>query len=219
MVMIATIRRPGLAQPTLLSMSGDATLSASAMYEVLVTTDTSRQLTISAGKAHLVRNVGSNNLVLVLSGASNVTLTPDTEARVSWDVSGSAHKVAEIGAKPDSAMSATSPNAVENNVVKTYVDALLASTVNTLGNQSGAVGLNFSGTNAKIQTLTATGDVTLSFTDPDEACWITVVVSQDATGGWRLTWPTLADEAPPLDPAASSTTVFHLFFDGTNYHV
>ena len=219
MVTITTIRNADRAQPTLLSMTANQSLAVTAHYEVLVTTDASRELTIDAGKSHLVRNVGSNDLVLVLTGHANVTLTPETEARVSWDTSGSAHKVAEIPAWPDSAMSATSPNAVENNIVKAYIDSLIDTAVNAMGNQSGSVGVDFSGSNAKIQTMTLTGDATLSFTAPDDPAWITLSIAQDATGGRRLTWPTLAGNAPPIDPAISTTTVFRLFYDGTSYHI
>lgn len=220
MVVISTIRNADRSHPTLLSMTGDQSLSVSARYEVLVTTDASRQLTITAGKSHLIRNVGSNNLVVVPSGASNVTLTPDTELRISWDVVGGIHKTAVFPAVPDAAMSATSPNAVQNSVAKAYADGLLSASVEALGNKSGAVALDFSGTNAKIQTMTLTGNVDLSggFTAPTAACSIWLVFTQNATGGYTVTWPTLAGTDPVVDPSANAVTAVQLFFDGSNYH-
>lgn len=90
--------------------------------------------------------------------------------------------------------------------------------INALGNQSGSITIDLSLGN--VISLTLTGNTTISsFTNGVASVGeeITLIVSQNGTGGYTLTWPSaVAGKIPAISPVASSVSVFKGVFDGTN---
>ena len=87
-----------------------------------------------------------------------------------------------------------------------------------MGNQAGAVTVDWSTASIISMTMTADVDFSGGFTDASTARWLTLVLTQDGTGGWTVTWPTIVGAAPVIDGTAGATTVVQIFFDGTNYY-
>ncbi len=86
------------------------------------------------------------------------------------------------------------------------------------GNVTGAVPIDMRGMFQPTITATLTADTTFSFNDPSRACKVTFIITQDATGYFEVTWPTILGPTPQVDPTPNSVTVIVLEFDGTNYH-
>lgn len=90
---------------------------------------------------------------------------------------------------------------------------------------SGAQTLDFNsnaGTNVTRE-FTATGNATLTFSNPPPAgSLVTVVIIQDATGSRTITWPATvkwtAGTAPTLTTTASKRDVFVFMWNGSNYY-
>lgn len=75
--------------------------------------------------------------------------------------------------------------------------------------------LDFSlGTGWKV-TLTCATSFTLENAQPGAS--VTVIVVQNATGGWPVAWPSNAPGAPQPGLNAGQSTVYTFTFDGTNY--
>jgi hypothetical protein len=74
--------------------------------------------------------------------------------------------------------------------------------------------------NGNIQTVTLTGNVTLSaFTNPIAGQSLTLFVVQDATGSRTLTSTMkFAGGSKTLSTAASSIDIIAVYYDGTNYY-
>lgn len=62
-------------------------------------------------------------------------------------------------------------------------------------------------------------DATLTFTDPDDAGPLVLVIDQGPTGGNIVTWPQISGSDPVLESGANNRTVINFFFDGDHYHV
>jgi hypothetical protein len=75
-------------------------------------------------------------------------------------------------------------------------------------------------TNGNIQTVTLTGNVTLSaFTNPIAGQSLTLFVVQDATGSRILTSTMkFAGGSKTLSTAANSIDIITAYYDGTNYY-
>jgi hypothetical protein len=88
-----------------------------------------------------------------------------------------------------------------------------------LGNTSGAITANVS--QGPVQTLTATGDITLNTTDITNAVAgtsITLIITQDGTGSRLLTSNLkYAGGSKTLSTTAGAIDVISVFYDGTNY--
>lgn len=69
--------------------------------------------------------------------------------------------------------------------------------------------------------LTLNNDVTLTFTNPLEACTIMLKLVSDATAGHTITWPASVrwpeSTAPTLSASANVVDLVALYFDGTEY--
>lgn len=69
---------------------------------------------------------------------------------------------------------------------------------------------------ARTYDVTLDQDVTLTLTGAavDEAWWVTLLIRQDGTGGWDVTWPGSVEwptgGAPTIDPAINALTVVTL---------
>lgn len=89
-----------------------------------------------------------------------------------------------------------------------------------LGNSGTAKAVNW--TLGNKQKITLTGNCTLTFTPPEGACTLTLLVKQDGTGGRSLTFPAAVkwSNGVPLatTPTAGKTDIVSILFDGTNYY-
>jgi len=92
-------------------------------------------------------------------------------------------------------------------------------TIAALGNQSGAVTVNyFSGT---VQTATLTGNITINttnITNMPAGGSVTLILTQDATGSRLLTSNLkYAGGSKTLSTSGNSIDILNVFYDGTNY--
>lgn len=73
---------------------------------------------------------------------------------------------------------------------------------------------------ASTQTVTLGASCTLTFTAPNAPGLLRLEVSQNGTGGYSITWPTINWKGGTLQPesTASSVSIFDFYFDGTSYH-
>lgn len=69
---------------------------------------------------------------------------------------------------------------------------------------------------------TLTDNVTFTFTDPDGATNVILILVQDGTGSRLVTWPSTVKwgggSAPTLTTTANAVDIISFYFDGTNYH-
>ncbi len=94
----------------------------------------------------------------------------------------------------------------------------IVTTVNAVGNSTGAVTVDFADGNK--QSFTLTGDVTFTFSNPVAGESYTFVLTQDATGSRLVTWPAavkFAGGSLTLTTTANKTDVVKMLYDGTNY--
>lgn len=70
--------------------------------------------------------------------------------------------------------------------------------------------------------VTLTGNTVLSFTPPDMATTLILVIVQDATGSRTVTWPTgikwVGREVPVISTAAGYIDIISFYYDGINYY-
>ena len=92
-------------------------------------------------------------------------------------------------------------------------------TVYAIGN-SGSGSLTPDATNGTVQTITATGNFTLSaFTSPTSGQTITFVITQDGTGGRTLTSTMkFAGGSKTLSTAANSIDILVVSYIGSTYY-
>jgi len=91
----------------------------------------------------------------------------------------------------------------------------------TTANTSSSGTVTIDWTAGNVQTLSLTEDVTISFTAPTAAGHLTLKMTQDATGGWTPTLPTLGwgdGITPRWSSGANDVDLLFLFFDGSSYH-
>lgn len=87
------------------------------------------------------------------------------------------------------------------------------------GNTAGATSVDFNAGN--IQTMTLTGNATLTFSNPQNGATYRLIITQDVTGSRLITWPTIHWEnktVPVLTITANSKDIVELVYDGTNYN-
>ena len=74
---------------------------------------------------------------------------------------------------------------------------------------------------AHYQSVRLTGDATLTFIKPGGAAWLALVVQQDGTGGWAVTWPGSVlwegGTPPTITVAAGAVDLIMFYCDGTTY--
>lgn len=112
--------------PTILSLTGNQTLSSSARYIVRVTSsEADLDLTISPSRSHSVQNEGNFNIRIQSTGNAQVNLPPGGEIQVTWDQANNKHEL-QIGSgiTVDTAVSVSSPNPIANNAITNYVNSL-----------------------------------------------------------------------------------------------
>ncbi len=91
---------------------------------------------------------------------------------------------------------------IEQPTLKSYSEL-----VNTPSGTSGAISLDFD--KANVHELTITGNVTLSFTNPTPAGYVsrlTLILAQDGYGGATVTWPGSVIWAGGVAPTVVTTT-------------
>jgi hypothetical protein len=76
-------------------------------------------------------------------------------------------------------------------------------------------------TNSNKQKSTLTGNCTFTFTAPSNPCSLQLIITNNATGGYDITWPAsvkwLGTEPTWTDGGASKTIIVSFLYDGTNY--
>ena len=94
------------------------------------------------------------------------------------------------------------------------------STIDSNGNASGTIGVDFNTSN--VQTYTLTGDVTFTFSNPNPGATYIIIVKQSAAGsntvGWPLTVKWAGASAPTQTTTANRYDVYTFVYDGTNYY-
>lgn len=86
------------------------------------------------------------------------------------------------------------------------------------GNSGTAVTFNWNDGN--IQTVTLTGNATFTFSNPQSGASYQIIITQDATGGRTITFPTVKWEggaAPSLTGTANSIDIVTLTYNGSSY--
>jgi hypothetical protein len=86
------------------------------------------------------------------------------------------------------------------------------------GNSGTAV--TFDWNQGNVQTVTMTGNATFTFSSPLKGASYQIIITQDATGGRTITWPTIHWEGksvPSLTGTANSVDVVTLTYDGAKY--
>ena len=94
------------------------------------------------------------------------------------------------------------------------------STVTAKGN-SGAGTLTFNWNEGNVQSLVLIGNPDFFFTNPTSGAVYQIIITQDATGGRTVTWPTIYwkdKTVPSLTGTPSSRDIVTLTYDGTNYN-
>lgn len=176
------------------SRGGTGLTAAAANGQLLIGNGTGFTLATLTGTANQVTVTnGAGTITLALPQAIATTSTPQF-ARVG------------IGAGADAVAGVLLSGVTESHV---EVDD---------GNSGAADTINWQQGNAHKITLTA--DCTLTFTAPRAGTWLTLFVTQDATGTRLVTWPTIrwAGGSPPtLTTTASKTDLIRCFYNGTSY--
>lgn len=93
------------------------------------------------------------------------------------------------------------------------------SPVNSKGS-SGTGTVTFNWNDANIQSVTLTGSCTFAFSNPQSGASYQIVITQNATGGFTITWPTIhwANKTiPSLTGTANSVDIVTLTYDGSKY--
>jgi hypothetical protein len=99
------------------------------------------------------------------------------------------------------------------------INGQVASPTHAKGNITGATTVNFNDGN--IQTMTLTGNVTFTFSNPKSGASYQLIISQDATGGRTITWPTMhwgGKTVPTLTGTLNSKDIITITYDGATYN-
>jgi len=114
--------------PAWITLTNNYTLPASTRFLVMIEGASTYTVSVPDGQSHQIVNAGTVAQQVFTSTQSLVTLQPGDAVMCIWDAGGSQHKVWVVY-EPfdlDAAMSDTSAAAVQNQVVKSYVDAQVA---------------------------------------------------------------------------------------------
>ena len=92
-------------------------------------------------------------------------------------------------------------------------------TEQSITSSSGAATIDW--TKGNKAAITLTEDVTFTFTNPSNVCNLLLRITNDATGGYNLTFPSsvvwLGTEPTWTDGGANKTIIMSAYFDGTTY--
>ena len=87
-----------------------------------------------------------------------------------------------------------------------------------VGNSGSASTINW--TNGPAQLITLTGNVTLTFSNPESGAAYVIKIAT-GSGSYTVTWPNAVKwpggTAPTITISASATDLINLYYDGTNY--
>ena len=185
--------KPTHANPTIYSLTTNATTTNSDAYILRVSSDsTTNVLTIASNKSHLIQNEGSNSFVLATTGNGNLTINAGGQARATWSSSTSQHELQDdqISVTVDTAMSDSSTNPVRNSVIKTYVDSATGSTTNLTWTASTRTMASSSGNDAVITEVDSSNSGLMTSGDKTKVDYITVTssVDLDSIGATNLTY-------------------------------
>ena len=185
--------KPTHANPTIYSLTTNATTTNSDAYILRVSSDsTTNVLTIASNKSHLIQNEGSNSFVLATTGNGNLTINAGGQARATWSSSTSQHELQDdqISVTVDTAMSDSSTNPVRNSVIKTYVDSATGSTTNLTWTASTRTMASSSGNDAVITEVDSSNSGLMTSGDKTKVDYITVTssVDLDTLGTTNLTY-------------------------------
>ena len=122
---IPTIEPDITRDPTDISLTGNQNVPSTANWQLRVDSDSATHtLTVPTGQSHYIYNEGSLAFDVATTGNADETVSAGSTLLVSWDTSSSSHKVSPAASVTvDSAMSDSSANPVENQIVKAYIDA------------------------------------------------------------------------------------------------
>ncbi len=87
------------------------------------------------------------------------------------------------------------------------------------GNITGATTVSFNDGN--VQTMTLTGNVTFTFSNPQSGASYQLIITQDATGGRTIAWPTIhwgGKTVPTLTGTLNSKDIITITYDGATYN-
>ncbi len=240
----------GEAQPAFTDISGIATpaqLSATVNAQTgttytILTTDRGKLVTTTNGSAIAVtlpqaggsfpsgfffdiQNRGAGTATITpttstIDGAASLTLATAQGVRVFSDGtndftqrgrnSGAGSGTVESVAAPTQLMVVTDP---------TTTPVITLRPTNAIGNITGATTINWN--NGLSQGATLTGNVTLTFSNPLDAGWHCLGLTQDGTGGRTVTWPGsviwTGGVAPTVTPAAAGNWQGCFRWDGTSF--
>ncbi|NTW31031.1 MAG: hypothetical protein HGB12_00075 [Bacteroidetes bacterium] len=104
------------------------------------------------------------------------------------------------------------------NVVVTNPDTQTGTLTNGFSiNSPAAVNWN----NSNVQEITLTTDRLFTFTNGKSGAIYTLIIKQNATGGWKVSWPSnvkwIGGTAPTLTSNANAVDMFKFVNDGTNF--
>lgn len=160
-------------------------------------------------------------------GGVNTFLENDGSGNLSWGAGGSTNSFSTI--HPDTGTSPVASSGADTlNITSNIVDvdgnsgtktiALKTKAQFSAGNSSTALTLNWQ--NGPAQSMTLTGNVTLTLTNPESGAAYVIEILTGA-GSFTVTWPASVKwpggTAPTITATASATDLINLYYDGTNY--
>ncbi len=84
------------------------------------------------------------------------------------------------------------------------------------GNSGGSITIDWR--NSTVQSVTLTAACTFTFTAPASGQLLCLIVSQDSTGNFLITWPGTVTGAPTYTRTLSNTSRLLFLWDGTSYN-
>jgi hypothetical protein len=205
-----------LSSVTTIAMTGQLTSTLATGTAPFAITSTTRVANLNVATAGTADTWTTGRTITIGSTGKSV----NGSANISWTL-------AEIGAAAASHTHAASQITAGTFGTGNYVfpgnvtmDGQIHSTVNAKGN-SGTGTVTFSWNDANIQSVTLTGNCTFAFSNPLSGASYQIIITQDATGGRTITFPTIRWEGgtvPSLTGTANSQDIVTLTYDGTNYY-
>ena len=153
--------------------------------------------------------VGAVNGIVKADGSGHISAATNTDA-----------EIADAVSKANSALQ----NVVDDTAPKAggEFDFQLHSagfTEQSITSSSGAATIDW--TKGNKAAITLTENVTFTFTNPSNVCNLLLRITNDATGGYNLTFPSsvvwLVTEPTWTDGGANKTIIMSAYFDGTTY--
>lgn len=146
-----------------------------------------------------------------------MTQASTRRGRLSSDPAGVAYRPGGTDvAVADGGTGASTPAGARTNLGAVAVINGGLETVATNAAATGAVSVDLANGNVHALTLTGAVTLTLAGATASQACSVTLILTQDATGGWAITWPASVKwlptgAAPLFTTTASTVTIVELF--------